>query len=350
VESRRDGALYEPSRPLLESVVLGRVRALPNVETLDGYDVEGVTADGRGNRVTGPRVTSRGERPVTRELPADLVVSATGRSGRAAAWLKDLGYAAPAEEQVPVDIMYVTQRLRLPPEDYDGKRAVLAGVRPERPQGAGAFAQEHGTWVVTLFGYGGHHPPMDRPGWLDLADAVLPREFARAVRGAEPLGELIPHRFPANLRRRYDRLDRFPEGFLVTGDALCSFNPVYGQGMTVAALEALAMRAALAQGEEHLAQRFFRTAAKPISDAWRFAVGGDLALPTAVVPGPRPLPGRAVNAYIDRFQAAAENDPVMAWRFLDVTGFEQPSSALFSGDSLRRMTTSGRRAPVGATS
>lgn len=345
VAGRGEGALFQPSRPLLEAVVRGRVRSLPNVEVLDGYDVDGVTADATRSRVTGARVTPRRDGSPARELAADLVVSATGRSGRAAVWLEQLGYPAPPEERLDVDLRYVTQRLRLAPQEYDVKRAVVVGPTSDRPQGAACFAQENGTWVVTLIGYAGHHPPTDRQGWLRLAETVLPEGPAAALLQAEPLGGLVQHRFPANLRRRYDKLDRFPEGLLVTGDALSSFNPVYGQGMTVAALEAQALRASLAQGDGRLAQRFFRTAAKPISDAWRFAVGGDLAMPPAVVPGPRPLPGRAANAYIEKFQAVAEDDPVMAWRFLDVTGFEQPMSALFSGDSLRRMTSSGRRTP-----
>lgn len=348
VAARLDGALYEPSRPLLESVVLRRIRGLPNVEILDGHDVASLLSDRAGGRVTGARIVARDDRAATRYLAADLVVSATGRSGRATAWLKELGYSTPVEEELAVDLMYVTQHLHLPRSEYDEKRAVLAGTRPDRPHGAGAFAQEDDTWVVTLLGYGGHHPPMDRERWLQMADEVLPQGLARAVRGAKPIGGLVQHRFPTNLRRRYDKLHHFPDGFLVTGDALCSFNPVYGQGMTVAALEALAMDAALTEGEDHLAQRFFRAAARPIADAWRFATGGDLAMPPTIVPGPRPLPARAVNAYVDRFQAAAEGDPVMAWRFLDVTGFEQPASALFSGDSLRRIATGARRRTTSA--
>lgn len=112
--------------------------------------------------------------------------------------------------------------------------------------------------------------------------------------------------------------------------------------MTVAALEALALRDALRGGGDLLARRYFKAAAKPIASAWASATGADLGMPAEIVPGPRPLPLRAVNRYVDRFQAAAELDPVMAWRFLDVTGLTEPESALFAPDSLRRIASSVR--------
>lgn len=341
---RRDdaGLSYQPSRPFLESRILQRVKALPNVDFLDACDVDELTANSLQTLVTGARVSPREVDSPSRELAADLVVAATGRSGRAPAWLKSLGYAPPAEEEVHVDLKYVTQRVRFPEGSVEGRRAVLVGGTPDRPTGVGAFAQEENSWIVTMAGYAGHHPPMEREAWLSFGEQFLPRDFAKALRHAEPLDELHQHRFSTNLRRRYDKMVRFPEGLLVIGDAQCSFNPVYGQGMTVAALEALALQHTLRGGWSELAPRYFEAAAEPIERAWRFAVGADLTMPRSVVPGPRSLPTRAVNSYVDRFQAAAEHDPVMAWRFLDVTGFEEPPSSLFSGDSLRRVASNSR--------
>ncbi|HEX6248665.1 MAG TPA: hypothetical protein VFZ64_12410 [Nocardioidaceae bacterium] len=336
------GMLYEPSRPFLERRVLGRVRTLPNVGILAGYDVVGLMIRGDGT-VRGAHVASGTGEGRTRELPAELVVAATGRSGRAPAWLRSMGFPAPREDEVPVDLKYVTQRVRFPAGSVDHRRLVLIGALPSRPRGVGAFAQEDDHWVVTLAGYAGHHPPTDREVWLRFAADLVPPDFAEALRQSEPLEGLRQHRFVANLRRRYDKLDRFPEGFLVTGDALCSFNPIYGQGMTVAAFEALTMRDTLRAGWAGLAPRFFRAAAGPVGEAWRFAVGADLTMPPTVVPGARPLSIRAVNSYVDRVQAAAENDPVMAWRFMDVTGFQQPLGTLVGPDSLRRLASDGIR-------
>lgn len=345
-----DGALFQPSRALLDAHVLGRVRVLPNVGLLDGCDVAGLTSAGRPVRVTGVRVVGRDGDGRGRELPADLVVCATGRSGRAPGWLQEMGFASPSEEEIVVGLRYATSRFRVSRGSLGDLRGVLVGATPRRPTGAIAFAQPDSEWMVTLQGYAGHHPPLEPAHWLETARRLLPAAVGDVLAESEQLEDPHQHRFPASLRRHYERLDDFPEGFLVVGDALSSFNPVYGQGMTVAALEALALRDALRAGESRLAQRFFAAAAKPVNSAWQLSAGADLALPTTVVPGPRPRAVRMVNAYVDRFQAAAEHDPVMAWRFIDVTGFDKPMSALFSGDSLRRVTSGGRRTALATAS
>jgi hypothetical protein len=144
-------------------------------------------------------------------------------------------------------------------------------------------------------------------------------------------------------------MTRFPAGFLVVGDAVCSLNPLYGQGMTVAALEAQVLERTLQEGTTDLARRFFKGVAKPVGDAWALAVACDLAMPETFVPGPRPLQVRAVNAYLDRFQAAAERDPAMARRFINVTGFDEPALHLFGPGSLRKVAVDRlqrRRAPA----
>jgi 2-polyprenyl-6-methoxyphenol hydroxylase-like FAD-dependent oxidoreductase len=326
---------YQPSRPHLEGHIRARVRALPNVKVLDGRQVAGLETSPGNDRVTGARLAD-GE-----TLNAELVVDATGRSGRAVRWLAAMGYEQPAEEQLPVDIMYVSQFLRPVSGAMGREKAVIIGHAPWRPTGAEFLEQENGRWLLTLIGYRGHHPPTVSQGFVEFARSIVPPHVFNAISNAEPLTDIVAHRFPASVRRRYEQLTRFPDGFVVIGDAICSFNPIYAQGMSVSALQAVALRKALAGGRADLARRFFKTAARPIGIAWQMAVGGDLALPQ--VEGPRPLPVKVINAYLNRVLAAAERDMVLTERFVKVQSLLTPPAALLGPATVCRVLAGSLR-------
>lgn len=335
--------LYQPSRPLLESHVRRRVRAIENVRILDGHDVVEPIAD-RAHRVTGARVVNRdtGEETV---LDAELVVDATGRSARTPAFLDNLGYERPVEQRYPAHLTYSSQFLRIP-AGMLSEKSISVGPLPERPIGVGVLAYEHDTWILTLFGMGGRYElPNDLAGIIECAAQFAPPFLIAALRAGEPLGAVSAQRYPASTWRRYDKMRQFPAGLLVMGDAICSFNPVYMQGMTMAALQAVALRNCLADRDGDLSRRFFKATAKQIAPVWRANRLMDLTL-MSQGGGLRWAPRRLVSWQMDKVAAAAANDPAVGEAIFRVTHLVDPPARLLQPSFLMRLVAANRRPRV----
>jgi 2-polyprenyl-6-methoxyphenol hydroxylase-like FAD-dependent oxidoreductase len=336
---RRPFHMYTPSRRLLEFHVRTRVKDLANVTFLEGQNVAGFLTGSDPQRVTGVRVARRASSTET-ILAAALFVDAMGRGSRTPVFLEELGYRRPIENELTVQLAYASQIVCMPVGTP--KNPVLIMPEPGRPTGLTCTGNEGDTWTVTAGSMLGADIPRNRSELMDFVDAVAPPDLAGALRAAESRSEVTNYRVPSSRWRRYDRLRQFPQGLLVLGDAFCSFNPIYGQGMTVAALEALALRDCFTQGDRDLARRFFAAAAKSVSQAWRMAVGSDLALPEVL--GRRTIATRITNAYFDWVMTAAETDAVVSEEFQRVIGMLDPPSSLARPSvTLRVMRTMATR-------
>jgi 2-polyprenyl-6-methoxyphenol hydroxylase-like FAD-dependent oxidoreductase len=328
-------ATYVPSRPFLEYHVRRRLQTIGNVTILEGHDAAELTSTADRGRVTGVRVVNR-DGGAEKELTADLVVDAMGRGAHTPAFLESLGYGRPVEDHIVMHTTYASQPLWIAPGTLK-EGIVLIGPVPGRPTGMVLLGCENDTWLFTVYGMVGREPTGERAGMIAFAQEFGPPHVPGAVRAAEPLGEVARHRMPSSQRRRYDKMRRFPDGLLVFGDAICSFNPIYGQGMTVAALQASALRGCLRHGDRDLSRRFFLAAAKPIAAAWQLVAGADLALPE--VQGPRPLSVRIANAYMDWVLTACESDALVAGQFLKVNALVDPPSRLLHPAFIYRVVT-----------
>ncbi len=314
------------SRPALETAVRARVLARPNVRVMDMCGVSGLATSADRSRVTGVRLVRGRGGGAEETLAADLVVDAGGRGSRTPAWLEALGYRPPPKEEVEIGVEYSTCYYRRERHHLPGLDGIIFLATPSRKRLGVLLPQDGNRWVATMACYLGTHAPADYEQFRAFARALPAPHIADVIEHAERLTDPVTYKFRSNLRRHYDRLHRFPDGYLVIGDALCSFNPVYGQGMTVAALEVDALARCLAAGRAGLAQRFFRDTRKIVDVAWTTAVGNDLSFPE--VRGRRTPLLRAINWYVGRMHAAACRDATVSAAFLRVINMVAPPPSI----------------------
>ncbi|MFI6638099.1 NAD(P)/FAD-dependent oxidoreductase [Streptomyces sp. NPDC050504] len=340
--------LVSASRPFTEWLVRRRVLAHERIEVRQSTDAIGLVGD--ASRVRGVRVRTRDTRAAgaagtadAEVLTADLVVEATGRGSRAPQWLAELGAEPPAEETVDSGLGYATRIFRAPPPDHPGTYSgVYVVPDPGRPRGAVVLPLEGDRWIVTLSGFRDGAPPTDEEGFARFAD-LLPHPVVHdwAAKG-EPASPVHGYRRTANVRRRYDRSGRRPAGFLVVGDALSAVNPVHGQGMTVAALGALALRDVLAdRGRAPTTRRAQRALFTATRQAWDVATGADKAMPgtTGNASGARAA-DVPVDWYLGRILARASGNPVVGAAIRDVLFLKAPLVSLFAPRVLREVLLS----------
>lgn len=321
--------LFSQSRGLIEHVVRRRASAVPNVEIRERAVVEGLAAE--DGRVTG--VSVRGvadpKGTVRETLEADLVVDASGRGSRLPRWLEALGYPAPSNDEVGVDFAYASARFRIPESYTEPERVMFFfGPPPDEPNGAIVGEIEGGLWHVSLAGRFGDYPPGDEEGFRAFVDRLPCPQLAGFLKGAELVGEIFRYRFPTSLQRRYDRLDRHPDGLLAVGDAVCSFNPVYGQGMSSAARQIEALRGLLESGVStgELPGRFYAEAEAVVRTPWTFATSQDLRFPQTVGERSKELMER--GAYVGAVGALAVADPEIHRTMVEVAHLARPFSDL----------------------
>ena len=340
------------SRPLLEATVRRRLRQLPRVTVLDGHDVLALKASPGGRSVTGVAARPVGGQAPAVELDADLVVDASGRGSRTVAWLADLGLPAPARQQIDSNTTYSSRLFRIPDGFSADWTAVLLTTRPPSMRRSGSlFAIEGGRWLVTLTGVGGERAPADEEGWRAYARSLRHPVLADAIGDAEPVSPIRVHHGTSNRRWHFERMRRRPERFVVLGDAACVFNPIHGQGITVAALAAETLGACLRSsgpaGLDGLAGRFQRRLARVTAAPWMQSTGEDLRFPTTTGTRPNAVL-RTQYRYLDRLGIALTQDPHVADVCIRVYGMLERPAALF-GPRLLVAAARARASEVPAT-
>ena len=314
---------YCASRPLIERITRRRVIHLDGVVVRDRCQFTQFLLDDAGSTVEG--VIIRNRNGDQEELAAELVVTATGRTSRIPTWLEEHGYASPPTDEVSINLAYSSVQLDRSP---DQQQAYIVMQSPPRTRGGALFPIEDGRWLMTLAGVHGDHPPTDREGLAEFAGGLPVSVFEQLVDERELVsGEIAHYPFPSNRRCRYWDLDRFPEGLVVIGDAIASYNPIYGQGMSVAALEAVHLHHALVEDRgDGLALRFFDRIKPVVNDAWKVAVGADFRFPETT--GPKPAGTDLLNRYLVRYTRKAHTNGSLTDAFIRVMIMERRPTSL----------------------
>jgi 2-polyprenyl-6-methoxyphenol hydroxylase-like FAD-dependent oxidoreductase len=321
------------SRPLLEGIIRERVRRIPNVQFWDGCQVQGLISSPDNRRITGIQIN--GDAAAPRAVPADLVIDATGRGSNSPIWLEALGYRKPIEDRIEVNMAYATCYFVRSSDDLKGAYLTSIPATPINKRGGVIVAQEGNRWVVTLSARSGERVPKDLKGFIEFARTLAAPYIYNVISQAQAIGEPQVARFPASVRRRYEHMNRFPEGLLVLGDAICSFNPVYGQGMTVAALEALELNKVLLERPRRLAQSLFARVAKIVDAPWSMAAGNDLRMPD--VPGKRTFVDHFLHWYLAKLNMAARHDMSAVIAFQNAQNLLAPPQSLLNPALMARV-------------
>ena len=328
---------YSQSRPFLEQSVRRCLSTKANVRFIDQCEVTRLCANDDTTRVTGVHLRHRHGESREEELAADLVVDASGRGSQAPQWLVSLGYEKVKESRVKVDIGYASRIYRRPKElPVDWKVLVIYPTPPDGKRAGSVLPIEDNTWIVSLTGRLRDYPPNDEAGFLDFARSLPEPTLYQVIKDAEPLTPIAIHRFPANRWRHYEGMSRFPGGLVILGDALCSFNPIYGQGMTTALLEASILNECLCQQRGFhtggkgtgLAQPLQKALAKAVGVPWLLATSEDFRYPETE--GHRPPGVRLLNWYTGRVHKLAGSNPRATLRFYEVVHMLNPPMVLFA--------------------
>jgi 2-polyprenyl-6-methoxyphenol hydroxylase-like FAD-dependent oxidoreductase len=264
------------SRPMLEFVTRQLVERQENIELLGNCRVTDCVTSPDGSAVTGVRYETSKDRAET--LLADLVVDASGRGTLALGALESMGLAKPKEIEIGIDMAYSTSLFEQPDDaPTDWKAVIVLPAAPRENRGAFLSPIENNRWIVSVGANHGDAPPGDLEGFLAFAKSLRTTTVYDAIKAAKPIGQIVRFLLPSSVRRRFETIERFPRGLLAVGDTICRFNPVFGQGMSVAAQEAVILdrllkaRAGQPDPLGELAPAFFSESQDVLETPWNVA-------------------------------------------------------------------------------
>lgn len=324
----------------MELTVRRRVSECANIELRQRCRVQNFLATPDSSAIVGVQCEDIGGSAET--IPADLVVDASGRGTLTLKLLQSAGLPAPEETSVGIDMTYATSVFSIPddaPPDWKG--VMVFGAAPQDARGGLLMPLEGNRWIVSVGEAHGDGPPGDVDGYLEYVRSLRTPTIYNAIKHARRMGDIVRFRFPESVRRHYERLSSFPRGLLPVGDALCRFNPVYGQGMSVAAKEACLLAQLLRTlGREHdplaaLASAFFDQAQGVLETPWAVA-SQDFIYPQTR--GQRPADLESALRFGNALSRLAAEDASVHKLMVGVQMLLEPRSVFREPELVRRVT------------
>ncbi|MFF6995223.1 FAD-dependent oxidoreductase [Streptomyces sp. NPDC008313] len=331
------------SRDLLDAVIRARVLKNPHINLLQQTEPQGL--EGTARRVSGVHIRAD---CTARTIPADLVIDASGRTSRAPLWLQNLGIGPVAERTVDAGVGYASRIYRAPGTAADDFPIVNVQADPRHSPGRGGIITpiEGGRWLVTLAGTRGGHPSSNNEEFVPFALKLPHPLIGELLADAEPETDVVTTHSTANRRRYYEKAASWPDGFVILGEAIAGYNPVYGHGLSAAAQSVIALRRTLQRQDLRTpgtARRIQRAAARPVENAWNLAVGQDVFYPGASEQPPT-RSEELLAGFIDRAVDAGARNPRALRILLDVMSMEKPPARLLMPDMLA-LVYLGRKKP-----
>ncbi|HTK08800.1 MAG TPA: hypothetical protein VL485_16640 [Ktedonobacteraceae bacterium] len=323
--------IYGQTRPLLEYHVRRCVAARPNVRIIDTAEVLGIVDDTKNHAgIIGARVRIRNRANGEGYLETNLIVDASGRGSQTPRWLTELGYPPIDETQIKIGVGYASRIYRRP-ANFHPKVFGLYPWPVDRTRYGYLIPIEGNAFSVTLSGYLPDHPPADEAGFLEFARGLSQPDIYEILKVSEPLGPITLFKYPVNKRRHYEH-STLPNGLVVLGDAVCGFNPINAQGMTIAALGAQTLLNCLEQQSRRgtmagFPSRFQKALGKVVDVPWLLTKTEDFRHPE--VEGKRSFDLTMLQNYVQRVGYLTATHPFVAQTFYEVLHMQKPPSALF---------------------
>jgi 2-polyprenyl-6-methoxyphenol hydroxylase-like FAD-dependent oxidoreductase len=331
------------SRPEIEHVLRSFIVKNPRIDILSRTEAMGLQFD--DNRVTGVVTRQRGMPADKRIIDSNLVVDASGRRSNARDWLEQAGFPTPVTTRIDPSIGYASRWYQKEETAANNWRVLYQFTNPP-DQRRGGVILEHSKdrWLTSLVGINSDYPPTDEADFMEFARSLPDPTIYNTLQNARPISGIVGYQNAPNEWHHYERLGHLPQGFLVTGDALCIVNPVYGQGMTKAVLNAQLFGEMLSSGQID-AKSFYQKVARLNQDIWDTAALGDLNYPNTTSTTQQTVMESIKRLYLTAVLRASTRNMIVGRAFNRVLNMIDPASTLMMPDMVLRVLRAQRARP-----